>query len=163
MAAMTCRDARPRLSRYADAELPEREAQEIRSHLLDCPRCRSVVSSVLSVKRFFEDPDVPTMRAPAGFAERVTALAAAGRADEAEPARRFTRGLAALAASVALVAGGAVLERGGLFEGTPETLEAEEWDANRLEMRRRLDPSARLLPPAAPEEEEPPAHSPAPR
>lgn len=163
MAAMTCRNARPRMARYADGELPDREVQEIRSHLLDCPRCRSVVASVVSVKRFFADPEVSTMRAPAGFAERVTALAASGRGEEAEPVRRFTRRLSTLAASVALVAGGVLLERGGLFEGTPETLEAEEWDANRLEIRQRLDPSARLVAPAAEEEEEAPAPPPAPR
>jgi len=157
MAAMNCRSVRPRLQRYADGEISDRDVQETRAHLLDCPACRSVVASVVSVKRFFADAEVSSMRAPAGFADRVVALAASGVSGDAddEPARRLTRWLSVLAASIALVATGVLLERGGVLESSPDTLEAQEWDASRREITRRLDPSARLVPPAEPEEDAP--------
>ena len=50
---MTCRHAMPLLADYLAGAVVTEEAQQIRTHLKDCPDCRLVVSSAMKTLRKF--------------------------------------------------------------------------------------------------------------
>jgi anti-sigma factor RsiW len=149
MEPMNCRSAKPLLSRYADGELSPVEAKGVREHLIDCPRCRGVVSEVASIRRFFEDGAGAALRAPAGFADRVAAAALAGPREEGSTRStvRFTRRIAAIAAAIALLAAGGILVRSGAFDRGPASLQAQEEDPVVKRIRERFE-RGRGAPPA---------------
>jgi anti-sigma factor RsiW len=74
---LACTRTRALLARYGDGELEEPLAAPLRGHLLECPACRAELAALRNLARWIVAPDVPPV--PAGFAERVAALAFAGR------------------------------------------------------------------------------------
>ncbi|HET6205112.1 MAG TPA: zf-HC2 domain-containing protein [Planctomycetota bacterium] len=145
---MKCRRAKPLLSRYADGELSAGEARGVREHLIACPRCRGIVSEIASVRRFFDDAGGDARRAPAGFADRAAAaaFAASGEASAPASAVAFARRIAAVAAGVALLAGGGILARLGAFDRGPSSLQAQEEDPVVQRIRDRFEPERAELP-----------------
>ena len=66
---MRCSEARKRLNRYSDAELPPKVRKEIERHLATCADCRLVRTHLETVGRFWAMLDKPAL--PEGFANRV--------------------------------------------------------------------------------------------
>ncbi len=112
---LACARARALLNRYGDGELEESLAAPLRGHLLECPECRARFAAERHLRRWIVRPEAPPV--PAGFAERVAALAFAGAAPaaplapsvrpsplpSAEPALRLVLWLTAAAAAALLI------------------------------------------------------------
>jgi hypothetical protein len=75
---LACTRTRALMARYGDGELEEALAAPLRGHLLECPACRMELADERNLARWMVAPDAPPV--PAGFAERVAALAFAGQA-----------------------------------------------------------------------------------
>lgn len=78
---LACTRTRALLARYGDGELEEALAAPLRGHLLECPACRMELADERNLARWMVAPDAPPV--PAGFAERVAALAFAGQSGQA--------------------------------------------------------------------------------
>lgn len=106
---LACARARALLNRYGDGELEESLAAPLRGHLLECPDCRAMFAAERNLRRWIVRPEAPAV--PAGFAERVAALAFAGAVPGArpqpapsnEPALRLVLWLTAAAAAALLL------------------------------------------------------------
>ncbi len=135
---LACARARALLNRYGDGELEESLAAPLRGHLLECPDCRARCAADRHLRRWIVRPDAPPV--PAGFAERVAALAFAGASQpgpterprplsSGEPALRLVLWLTAAAAAALLVlalALGSLARPGGeelVAEPLPEVLQ----------------------------------------
>jgi anti-sigma factor RsiW len=91
---MHCERARELLPRYLDGELADNQAAPLRQHLLGCGACRAAAAEGRALSRWFEDQPVVV---PAGFAERVVALAFGAGEGAAPPAASSGAGRAAAA------------------------------------------------------------------
>lgn len=117
-----CALYRPKLQRFADGELGAMESRDLRAHLLDCVECRAIVGGVYSMRKFFAGE--PLAAAPAGFAARVAekAFLEGPRTREERTVLPFAKKVAAIAAAIVLLVGGALFLRSG--SGPNEGFEA---------------------------------------
>jgi anti-sigma factor RsiW len=98
MSTGTCQQIEDRLVDYADGELPADQAREVSDHLAQCPHCRQVVQGLQN-----------SLRVAQGIWSEAFKQAAGIKPDLAPRSRTRWLHVAAIAATIAVVAGGIFL------------------------------------------------------
>ena len=116
---MNCEQMTLLMSAWLDGELSEREEQQMKEHLEQCPECRALMEQLQALHTSFSDlEEIP---APEGFAEGVMERIARESKPKVVPLfkRPQIRALGALAACAALFVGFGSVRMGGSAKSEP--------------------------------------------